>query len=114
MSVVEVGHLTTAAILTRAAVLVAAGWTQGTSALDRAGNRVSGSGYTAVSHDAGDAIFTAAGTNDVAVLRPCFQAMTRVIGSPDLVGWNDTPGRTQAEVVAALKAAAKAEAELAR
>lgn len=31
----------------------------------------------------------------------------QAIGEPNIVAWNDRPGRTQAEVVAALRAAAK-------
>ncbi len=100
----------TARILQGAAVLIQRGWTQQASARDRSGNKVNGASYTAFQWDAGEAIFQAAGTTEAAVVRPAFQAMTRVNGSPDLVGWNDAPERTKAEVVAAFLEAARQEA----
>lgn len=42
------------------------------------------------------------------VLERAHDAVGEVIGTFDLAGWNDAPGRTQAEVVAALRQSAEA------
>ena len=84
-------------------------WTQREYARDALGNR------TLITLDATcfcvvGAISKVSGLEPVQVERSgANQALLKVINHPDdagIVYWNDTPGRTQAEVVAALRAAA--------
>lgn len=83
--------------LNRAADLIERdGWCQGL------GRDADGSRCAAVAlHDA---------QADRLVWRGAYRALKARVGTRLVVDWNDTPGRTQAEVVAALRAAADAAA----
>lgn len=100
---------TIADVLLRAAEYVERGWTQGTGARSAKGRRVVVTGRAAVCWCAEGAIHMAARDNEETI----WQARTvllRVL--PDevtsIMDWNDAPSRTQAEVVDALRRAAKA------
>lgn len=96
-------------VLLKAAELVERGWCQGHYALDDHGN-------PALVED--DACYFCAEGAIIAAMRndhgrdfmETVRALGRAIGvhNSKIIPWNDAPGRTQAEVVAALKAAAEA------
>jgi hypothetical protein len=100
---VEAPPKTTADVLRHAALLIEErGWMQGVS--------------TGPSRCAVFAIDTAAGANNDVVHWRAHRVLASYLGLniPDVVGdrrpiveWNDTPGRTAAEVIAALRAAAE-------
>lgn len=101
-------------VLLKAAALVERGWTQHEMARDRVGNKVSPISDTAVCWCAlGAAKRVADGhTHPYSHARDALYA--HLFAHPDsgdgpdpVTTWNDAPGRTQAEVVAALKAAAE-------
>ena len=108
-----------AAILRQAAVYVRHGWVQGRFAVGRNGATVSHRSRNACAVDAMGAIARAAGhtwledadnhqqayDTDYATMRRLAQAVCSNYPS-GLSDWNDAPGRTQAEVVAALEAMA--------
>jgi hypothetical protein len=106
-------HTTPAAILTAAADLIEPEgcWTQGTSYRDGQGRAVDGCDPSVVvSRCMNGAIGTVSGL-DFRLTGPAYSILEGVVGR-DTAFWNDEPGRTQAEVVAALrKAAALAAAE---
>ena len=83
-------------------------WTRGALARDREGNRVECDSVRAVCWCAGGAISRATDRRDNETE---WRLLTKVVGFP-VSFWNDAPGRTQADVLAALDAAielAKAE-----
>jgi len=94
-------------ILLRARELVAAGWTQGESARDAGGKKISPFSYKAVcfcalgaTHRAEEELGATTAIWDSAIrkLHPFTEKW-------NVAGWNDTPGRTQADVLAAFDAA---------
>jgi len=92
-------------VLERAADLIEpeGAWTQGTWARDRSGD-------TATRAEEGcwclwGAIYKTVGYDAVAT-SPCLMAVANLVGDSS-IHWNDVPGRTQAEVVSALREAAK-------
>lgn len=79
------------------------GWTQNSFARDNGGDKVSMWSNDAICWCASAAIYVAyVGTNEVFVVR---NALHAVIGDDDIVKWNDAPGRTQDEVIAAFEQA---------
>jgi hypothetical protein len=96
---------TVPAVLYRAAELVERGWTQGTFARDSEGLPTQSADIDAVVFCAAGAIccagdrFTSLGTHSELTLRRHLQS--------DVPTWNDTPGRTAAEVAAKLREAAR-------
>lgn len=99
------------AVLARAALIVASGWTQGSWARDHHGAKVNGASLTATCWCAGDAIFQAAkqlnGGDDFPSVQAACAALRPHLET-DIGDWNDTPGRTQREVVDTLCKAAEA------
>lgn len=96
-------------VLLKAAELVERGWCQGTGAKNGAGREVSTTGRAAVCWCAEGALGRAAHGCEDHDFYAAKNALLRAL--PSLVlsipEWNDAPGRTQAEVVAALRAAAE-------
>lgn len=84
--------------LTKAADLIETGWCQGTGHLrfEGADQYCAVGAISRVTHDRGG-IFSGS-----------LKAVANVVGIRDcmIVAWNDTPGRTQAEVVAVIRMAA--------
>ena len=96
--------MTTADVLGRAADLVEEGWTQDTFAEDEYGNGCDWSSEEAVVWCVSGAIRAAAGPGGPYKL--ALAVLRQEIG-PRVAAWNDDPDRTQAEVVATLRAAAR-------
>jgi hypothetical protein len=95
-------------ILARAAELLRAGWVQEEFATDANGDTVSFDAPQATCFCTLGAIHRAGhdlrlGLNERTEARIALGAM---LATGDLIGWNDTPGRTQAEVVTAFERAA--------
>lgn len=95
-------------VLLKAAALVERGWCQGHYALDDHGNPA------LVEDDAScfcaeGAIIAAGRTDSGSDFMETVRVLGRAIGVHEskIIAWNDAPGRTQAEVVAALRAAAE-------
>lgn len=82
-------------ILIRARALVARGWTQRTNARDETGRPTDPRGPDAVCWCLSGAVHRVA--PDAA--RHAYQLLCKALDSPWAVDWNDTPGRTQAEVL---------------
>lgn len=100
----------TAADLRAAAkLLVEKGWTQGYYAHDAAGNDTEANTKDAVCFCALGALARVRGVSFPSDVDPMALALCRVIGTRDVDSWNDAPGRTAEEVIAALLAAADAE-----
>lgn len=78
--------------------------TQGGSAFDASGNPVGYGNPAAASWCVEGAIGLAA--SNLCEVDRAFRAVKRRLGIRSLYRWNDTPGRTQAEVVAVLRTAA--------
>ena len=98
------------AVLLRAADLVERGWCQGgTGAETKHGDETEATSENAVSFCALAAIENAAfAVGNVCLPREVENALIQVTG-PGVIHWNDAPGRTQAEVVSALRRAAGGE-----
>lgn len=96
-------------VLLKAAALVERGWTQDAGARSAKGNHVRSTGRAAVCWCAEGAIQKAAFGGDGYAYHFAKGALLRALPKRALSipDWNDAPGRTQAEVVAALKAAAE-------
>ena len=100
------------AILQRAAALIEQGWTQMAVALDADGQAVSTVHDDACKWCASGALVRATvaynGAQDEATGRAGFEATERFrwqTGERFIAPWNDRPGRTHAEVIAAFRAA---------
>lgn len=106
--------LTVAEVLERAADLLEkpGAWTQGGAGRDRRGYLVQARNIDrAVCFCGVGAVWKAVGApfEEVKdwVIYECFPPMNKAVNRSNCFGhWNDTPGRTQAEVVAALRSAA--------
>lgn len=97
-----------AAVLNKAASLVEQGWTQGDWAVDSAGHPVDVHNREACAWCLNAAVVRARDTaRHIPEWGPIQRAVTQAIGSSMWARWNDAPGRTQAEVVAALRQAAE-------
>ena len=91
--------MTPAEALLRAAALVGRGWCQGHYATDRGGVD------DGPCYDAHGAICAAVEPGPIRSAAHC--AMERTVNHISVICWNEAPGRTQAEVVQALRAAAE-------
>lgn len=96
-----------AEVLRKAADLIEpeGAWTQGHGARDEDGAPITSSSEAAVCWCAFGAIWHAQGRMIIGET-PAEAALGKVIGGARIDDWNDAPGRTQAEVVAALRKAA--------
>lgn len=100
---------TTAEVLEAAADRIAkpGAWTQGTFARDTSGDRCAFNDPNASCFCAAGAIYRSASSFFIAdPLIDRLGAWARKRGFRHLAAWNDAPGRTQAEVVEALRSAA--------
>lgn len=85
-------------ILKRARSLIAEGWCQGVSAQDANGHCTSVDSVHAVKWCIDGAFCASAGVGYLEAIK----CLSRAFDSPQsIILWNDTPGRTQAEVLAA-------------
>jgi len=89
------GSLSVVEVLEAARARVAKGWTQKVFARDSDGNEAKADGPNACRWCAEGAISFGPGALNALILLEC------AIGGPGVVRWNDTPGRTQAEVISA-------------
>lgn len=99
-----------AEICERAATRLEQGWCQGVLATNGKGRGVLPDNPTACRFCIIGAIFSANYdfSDEAAHLRALiFDALEQITGSPSIPGWNDTPGRTQAEVVDVMKRTAQ-------
>lgn len=94
-------------ILRRAADLVAQGWTQGWYATDANGNAFAPDHPNACKFCAIGAIKNAAAEQGSGYLPDILHHFSKHEGIHDIAEWNDDPSRTQGQVVAALRNAAK-------
>jgi hypothetical protein len=100
-------------VLERAAARVERGWTRGHYARDARGRRASPRGRVAVAWCAEGAIAAEYGMPSAeGPAYDAFLALSKLLrsvspGAKSVYDWNDAPGRTQAEVVAALREAAR-------
>lgn len=100
---------TVADILTAAADLIErpGGWTQGVFARDANGCNAGWRQENAECFCVSGALSRVGGHPEFNLAWQAFNSWTMRRGFPHLAKWNDAPERTQAEVVAALRAAAK-------
>lgn len=106
--------MTPVEILTAARDLVARGWCQGTMARTRHGCPTAWTLPDAASFCSVGAVQAAAGASEGESVYEAFEFFADVIDRARIPKWNDAPGRTQAEVVAAFDRAielAKAEVQ---
>jgi hypothetical protein len=103
-------------VLIAARGLIAKGWTQGFAARDVAGQSVEPwSSPSACSWCIVGALNVACGTDvsetydGLARRKAAFESLEPFVGCEDWLFWNDTPGRTQAEVLAAFDRAIEAQ-----
>lgn len=84
--------------LQRARSIVAAGWAQGAWAIDTRGNKVISEHPTAAKRCAASALVL--GGWDDCQFSTAVRFFQKAIGTQFIGQWNDTPGRTQKEVLA--------------
>jgi hypothetical protein len=96
-------------VLRTTAGLIERGWCQGADARDRLGATVPPTGQTAAAWSLSGALAHASERPDVELIamRTALWGVSAVIPDWSLDDWNNAPGRTQAEVLQMLAAAAE-------
>lgn len=89
------------AVIEKALELVRRGWCQRASARDAAGNAVSPMDTEACCWCLDGALLVA--TDSALEYLQASVAVSNALGGKGYIGWNDTPGRTQNEVVSLLE-----------
>ena len=89
------------AVIERALELVRKGWTQRANARDASGNAVSPIGTEACCWCLDGALLVA--SDSALEYLQASISVSEALGGKGYIGWNDTPGRTQDEVVSLLE-----------